>query len=125
MSREEQPKTSAWICEGAGLVGLVSALLVLTLAYGAYPRYLIWLAAGVSLVGNLIYITHIFMRRATGINGLNWRELLLATIVPIIAVGITIVMVSEVSGLFHLPFVGADQPDNQRVINITPGQEDD
>lgn len=125
MSRGKRPKTSAWICEGAGLVGLVTALLVLVLAYGAYPRYLIWIVAGLSLVGNLIYITHIFMRRATGINALNWRELVLATIVPIIAVGITIIMVSEVSGFFHLPFVGADQPDNQRVIDITPESKDD
>lgn len=85
------------------MVGLAAALLACALAYrgSASPEF--WLVVAVSLAGNLVYITHVLAQRATGNRTLNWRELVLANIVPVMALVVMVVLAGEVSGLFHLP----------------------
>ena len=108
-----------WICEGAGLVGMAAVLVACSLAYSGSSQLAFWFAVAVSLAGNLLYITHVFARRATSNSTLTWRELLLATIVPIVALGVTVVIAGEIGGLFHLPFAGADSA-SPHVITLSP-----
>lgn len=107
-----------WICEGAGLVGMAATLVACSLAYSGASPLGFWVAIALSLVGNLLYITHVFARRATGNSALSWRELVLATIVPFAALLVTIVIAGEIGGLFHLPFAGADRAPAKQVITL-------
>lgn len=112
-----------WLCEGAGLVGMAAALVVCSLAYSAVSPLGFWIATAISLAANLIYITHVFSRRATGNSALTWRELVLATIVPTVALLVTVVMAGEIGGLFHLPFAGADRMPDKHVIELSPNKD--
>lgn len=113
------------VCEGAGVVGMAAALVVCSLAYTAISPLGFWIAAAISLAANLIYITHIFAQRVTGSRALNWRELVLATVVPVVALVVTAAMAGEIGGLFHLPFAGADGPAHKHVITISPDKGSD
>lgn len=110
---------TVWICEGAGLVGMAATLAVCTLAYSAASPIAFWAAVAISLAGNLLYMSHVLTRRATGDSALSWRELVLANIVPAVALVVTVLMAGELGGLFHLPFAGADSAPT-RVINLSP-----
>lgn len=111
--------------EAAGLVGTVAALAVCVLAYGAYPLPLIQTVAGVAAVGTVLYIVQVIMRRVAGITEHTWREVLLATIVPFVALVVAVIMVSEVSGFFHLPFAGEDNDQDTPVIEVSPDDMED
>ncbi|WP_423822236.1 hypothetical protein V5738_18090 [Salinisphaera sp. SPP-AMP-43] len=119
MSATRQSNIIAWICEGAGFVGMSATVAACALAYNASSQLGFWIAIATSLAANLLYIAHIFAQRFTGARMLTWREMILATLVPFVALLVTIAIAGEVGGLFQLPFVQPDQPDPQ-VINIGP-----
>lgn len=96
----------AWLCESAGLLGIVAMLLASSLAFGGYAPGWVWAAIGLSAVCNTIYIVYVLSRRATGGSNMSWRELLLAILVPVAALVVTIILAGELGGLWHLPFVG-------------------
>ncbi|MGB7757214.1 MAG: hypothetical protein WBL23_14230 [Salinisphaera sp.] len=118
MSTTRESNLFDWICEGAGLVGMAAALVACSLAYSGSSPLGFWIAVALSLGGNLLYVTHVFARRATGNSALTWRELVLATLVPIVALLVTIVIAGEIGGLFHLPFAGADSAPGKQVITL-------
>lgn len=119
MSATRESNLIVWICEGAGLVGMAATLVACSLAYSGSSRLGFWIVVAVSLVGNLLYITHVFARRATGNRALTWRELVLATLVPIVALFVTIVIAGEIGGLFQLPFAGAGDKPSKHVITLS------
>lgn len=123
MAANRESNVVVWICEGAGLAGMAATLVVCGLAYSALSPVGFWIATAISLAANLIYITHVFARRATGNSALNWRELVLATIVPVVALIVTVVMAGELGGLFHLSFAGADSAASKHVIELSPNKD--
>ncbi|MGN8198658.1 hypothetical protein ACS8Y6_08225 [Salinisphaera sp. RV14] len=120
MSTTRQLNLIDWICEGAGLVGMAAALVACSLAYSVSPPLDFWVTVGLSLAGNLLYIVHVLARRATGNSALTWRELVLATLVPIVALLVTIVIAGEIGGLFDLPFAGSANTPAKHVITLSP-----
>lgn len=121
MASSRQSNLLVWLCDGAGLVGMASAVLLCGLAFRVGPGAGFWITAGVSLAGNLIYMTQVLARRATGNSDLTWRELVLANIVPLAALVVTAAIVAQGSGLFRLP-IGPTTPADPPVIKIAPGQ---
>lgn len=119
MSATTRINIIAWICEGAGLVGMAATLVACSLAYSGASPIGFWIAVALALGGNLLYITHVLARRATGQSAHTWRELILATLVPAVALVVTVVIAGEIGGLFDLPFAGAGNAANRHVITLT------
>ncbi|MES1953616.1 hypothetical protein SAHY_03498 [Salinisphaera hydrothermalis EPR70] len=117
-----QSNLVTWICEGAGLAGMAATLVACALAYNDTSQLGFWSAVAVAFAANLIYITHVFARRATGNSALTWRELILATLVPTVALIVTVVITGQVGGWFQLPFAGAANGPEKHVITISPKQ---
>lgn len=120
MSRSARPAASVFdfACEAAGLLGLIATLMLCLLAFAAVTGSVFWICVGVAAAGTLIYLVHQLARRITGGSDLSWRQLVLATLVPGLALAVTLLIGGQRAGLFTVP-VGHRATQSQRhVISV-------
>ncbi|RJS92533.1 hypothetical protein [Salinisphaera sp. Q1T1-3] len=107
-----------FVFEAAGVLGLVATLLLCMLAFAVVTGAVFWITVGVALIGTLVYLVYQFARRAAGSSGFAWRQMVMITIVPTLALVVTVLIGAQRAGLVTLP-VGHRAVETQRhVISV-------
>ncbi|WP_348761296.1 hypothetical protein [uncultured Salinisphaera sp.] len=105
-------------CEAAGVFGLVATLMLCLLAFAGVDNAVFWVTVAAAGLGSLVYIVYqgagwLFKR-----HGLSGSQIVLATIVPVAALAVTVVVGGERAGLFFLPFGHRDVETQRQVISV-------
>lgn len=90
------------VLEVAGLIGLIATLALFALVFSGWVNTVFWQTASVAVVGNTLYIIYQLALWLTGINRRHWRELVIAVMVPAIALVLVLLLSASNAGLVSL-----------------------
>lgn len=96
-------RTAHLVLEAAGVVGLVATLAVFVLLFAHWTGAWFWQAAGIAVLGNTVYIIYQLARALSGTQRRSWREVVLAILVPCVALVLVSLLAGGHLGLFRLP----------------------
>ena len=105
-------------CEAAGVFGLMATFMFCLLAFAGVSGPLFWVVAAAAALGSLVYVVYQLVSWATGAQTYSGRQLVLALLVPVMALAVTVVVGGERAGLFFMPFGHRDVKAQREIISV-------
>lgn len=109
--------------ELAGVVGLIATLGLFGLAMVGWVERYFWQAAAVAVLGNSVYILYQLAQWLTAKPRRRWRTLLLANLVPVIALALALLLSAANLGLVSLPGQPMPSAKSPHVIHVNPADK--
>lgn len=121
MNRNASKRRAAGLAlELSGVVGLIATLVLFGLAMAGWVEDYFWQAAAVAVLGNTVYIVYQLAQWLTGTQQRRWRSLVLANLVPVIALALALLLSVANLGLVSLPGQHKAPSSSPRVITVNP-----
>ncbi len=105
-------------CEAAGVFGLMATFMFCLLAFAGVSGALLWIVAAAAVLGSLVYVVYQLVGWLTGTQAYSARQLVLALLVPVMALAVTVVVGGERAGLFFMPFGHRDVKAQREIISV-------
>lgn len=121
MNRDSSRRRAAGLAlELAGVVGLIATVVLFALVMAGWVERYFWQAAGIAVLGNTVYILYQLAQWLTGMHRGRWRSLVLASLVPVIALALALLLSAANLGLVSLPGQHQAPSSSPHVITLNP-----